>query len=406
MVRLPFMDVNSPVDLLRWMVGHDTVNTARSGDPYAEQSLCEGLEAIARSWGLSTRRLAVEGRSDQLLIQVDGAGGEANRSIQASSAPRRDEPGGLLFESHLDTVAVDGMTIDPFAGEVRDGRLYGRGACDTKGTGAAMLWALRRYAQRPALERPRPVALLFTIDEESGMSGVRALLRNDLDKLPFQPRGVVVGEATRLRPVVAHHGVLRWRVSTTGVAAHSADPSKGRSAITAMRPVLEEIEDRYIPSLDASHPRTGVARASVNLIRGGSLINIIPESCSIEIDRRVAPGETLDEAEQSFRKRLAAFELTIERTAHAPPLADDANRAWADAVVRTLDRIRNADEPAPTPCGVAYATHAGDLAEAGLPVVVLGPGDIAQAHTHDEFIALDAFERGVEIYHALMAQTD
>jgi len=216
----------------------------------------------------------------QLLVWTGDdpiATGSANPSTTRSSASSAGKPSSakpsetkpwLLFESHLDTVAVDGMTIEPFAAERRDGRLWGRGACDTKGTGAAMLWALQRYvraseresAAASAERRPNNVALLFTTDEEITMTGVRSFAANDARGLfrsigasslehraphqaPHQAEdhggrqakqpgeeppspalgdlaGVVVGEPTWLKPVTAHNGVIRWRVTTRGVAAH------------------------------------------------------------------------------------------------------------------------------------------------------------------------------------------
>ena len=192
--------------LLQAMVGFDTVNSAISGKPDAERALSVYLDDLAKSMGLDTRRLPVTGEGFNLLVthQVDG------------QAPW------LLFESHLDTVSVDKMTVDPFAGRIVDGRLYGRGACDTKGTGAAMLCALSRYRKRGG---PNNVAILFTLDEEIGKTGVRTFVASQLPGLGWRPAGVIVGEPTRLRAVVAHNGVVRWRIRTEGVAAHSSDPS-------------------------------------------------------------------------------------------------------------------------------------------------------------------------------------
>ena len=123
----------------------------------------------------------------------------------------------------------------------------------------------------------------------------------DISLKEFLPkvRGVIVGEPTLLRPVVAHNGVIRWRTITRGRAAHSSDPSKGVSAISAMLRVVETLESKYVPSVTRTHPMTGRAAASVNTIRGGTAVNIIPAVCEIECDRRTVPGET---AEQILRE--------------------------------------------------------------------------------------------------------
>ena len=132
------------------------------------------------------------------------------------------------------------------------------------------------------------------------MGGARAFARDDLPRLLPRLRGIVVGEPTLLRPIVAHNGVIRWRTTTRGVAAHSADPSRGRSAIAAMVKVIGALESGFIPLATRSHPLTGRAAASINVIRGGTAVNIIPPSCEIHCDRRTAPGE---DAAQVLRDR-------------------------------------------------------------------------------------------------------
>lgn len=373
--------------LLGRMVAFDTVNAAVSGRVFPEAPLTAYLESLAQTWGFETRRLPVPGGGENLYV------------LHRVTA---DRPW-LMFESHLDTVSIEGMTIPPLAGEIRDGRLWARGACDTKGTGAAMLWALRRYAE--GQERPQNIALAFTVDEECGMTGVRALAGTHLAALSIRPRGVIVGEPTRCRPIHTHNGVVRWRVVTKGVAAHSADPSKGRSAIAAMMKVIEALETRYIARLAAEDAETGRARCSINLIRGGSQINIIPAECEVHIDRRLVPGEDgtgVLPATQALLEELRAGDPTIETSQDllfaAPPLTTRHNGGLTATVQRALRGLGL--EPAAA--GVAYATDAGDLDAAGIPAVVLGPGDIAQAHTKDEYLDLDELRRGVEVYLALM----
>ena len=373
--------------LLQAMVGFNTVNSAISGKPDAERALAVYLEAQAEAMGLYTRRLPVTGEGFNLLVSHQ-VGGQAPW---------------LLFESHLDTVSVEGMTVDPFEGRTVDGRMYGRGTCDTKGTGAAMLWALLRYSRQSG---PNNVAILFTLDEEIGKTGVRTFVASQLPDLGWRPAGVIVGEPTRLQAVVAHNGVVRWRIRTEGVAVHSSDPSRGRSAIRMMTAVIGALEERYIARLKTEHPLTGAAQCSINLIGGGTQINIIPEHCEIHVDRRLVPGEDPDTVIPAVERILEGLradnpELTVVQ--EAPDMVDSpldpaGGKAFGALVASVLKSMGLPDGQT----GVGYGTDASSFSRVGIPAVVLGPGDIAQAHTADEWIELDQLRAGADVYYNLM----
>ena len=375
-------------ELLQAMVGFDTVNSNISGVIDAELALSKYLEDLARDMGLATQRLPVSREGFNLLVSHE----------MAAEAPW------LLFESHLDTVSVEGMTVDPFAGAIRGGRLYGRGACDTKGTGAAMLWALREYAQGAG--GPNNVAVVFTLDEEIYKTGVRTFVAEQLPELSWRPTGVVVGEPTRLLPVVAHNGVVRWSIRARGQAAHSSDPAQGRSAISAMVAVVRALEAEYIPRLAAFHPLTGKAQCSVNMIAGGAQINVIPEHCEIHIDRRVVPGEDprdIQPAVEAVLEQVRRQDPNIEVTQNEPamvdsPLDPSGGESFAAFVTEVLMDLAM---PAQLQ-GVGYGTDASSFGRVGIPAVVLGPGDIAQGHTADEWIDVAELNKGAEIYGALM----
>lgn len=376
----------SCLELLRAMVAIDTVNGHISGRPRAESALSRLLEEEAGAMGFQTRRMPVGDAGYNLLVSHDGGGGRP----------------WLLFESHLDTVSVSGMTIEPFAGRVSEGRIYGRGTCDTKGSGAAMLWALGRYAGGG--QHPNNVAILFTLDEEIEKTGIRAFV-DELPALGFHPFGAIVGEPTDMRPVTAHNGLVRWSVKTRGVAAHSADPSKGRSAIRLMCDVIREIEEKYIAGLTASHPLTGKAQCSINVIRGGTQINVIPESCEIQVDRRIVPGEdplgatpALQRLLDGLTTRIPQMDVTIEPWMIDWPLDPAGAGPFIGWIQHVLD---NAGVPSEAR-GAGYATEASDLARNGIPSVVLGPGSVAQAHTHDEWLDLRQLELATNVYESLM----
>jgi acetylornithine deacetylase len=378
-------------ELLRRMLAVESVNRHISGRVCAEAAMVDLVEGLATDLGLVSRRLAVAGEADNLLVTaptiVDGAPW-------------------LLFESHTDTVGVEGMTVPPFQATETPGRIHGRGACDTKGSGAAMLAALADHAAALAAGEPGVNgAIIFTADEEIARAGIHRFMDTHLPVLGWRPAAVVAGEPSGLRMVVAHNGVVRGVIRTRGVAAHSSNPALGRSAISAMVPIVRELEERVFPGITAAHPFTGHAVGSVNVIRGGEQVNIIPATCEIHVDRRVVPGESGRAVEADLLAMLDRFRaadptLDVEYTdpiVHGT-LDPATNVDWAAIVGATLARL-GLD---PDGIGVAYGTDASELSEAGIPAIVLGPGDIAQAHAADEWVAIDQLERAVTVYRELL----
>jgi len=361
------------------MVSFETTNPEFGGPAGGEARLAAHLESLAATWGLQSRRYPVSEGRFNLIISCEA------------------EPGTewLLLESHLDTVGVAGMTVPPFELTRRGERLHARGACDTKGSGAAMLWALKIYAAEGV--RPRNAGVLFSVDEETRMTGAQAFAARALPDFP-RLRGIIVGEPTGLRPVVAHNGALRWRSITRGVAAHSADPSKGRSALAAMIPVIAALESKFIPLARREFPFTGRAAASINVIRAGSAVNIIPDYCEILCDRRLVPGENAAEVLAERDAALTGLAVEHDEQYLAPPLPPGSSSALHDWM-KPAFAAANLDG---TAIGAPYATNASHYAVGGAPVLVLGPGDIAQAHTKDEWLDRSALLSAVALYGALL----
>lgn len=373
--------------LLAAMVGFDSVNGHITGRVDAEVKLANYLKQQATAMGFSVLALPV----DEVVFNV-----LVTHHVSA-------EAPWLLFESHLDTVSVEGMSIDPFAGTIKAGRLYGRGACDTKGSGAAMLWSLKEYAGEN--DQPNNIAILFTTDEEYQKTGINCFAKNYLPTLGWYPAGAIVGEPTELMPVVAHNGTVRWTIRTKGIAAHSSNPANGRSAISMMMRVVDAIESKYIPTLSASHPISGKAQCSINVINGGVTTNIIAESCQIKVDRRLVPGEdgntVLPEVERllsEVRQRTPGLQVSQDEPFIDPPLDPAIGQQFAAVVQSVLGQINLPTELG----GVSYGTDASNLNAAGVPTVVLGPGNIAQAHTKDEWLDLAQLHGAVEVYRNLM----
>jgi acetylornithine deacetylase len=312
-----------------------------------------------------------------------------------------------MFSVHQDTVPVDGMTVEPFTPTIADGRLYGRGACDVKGGMAAMLAAISRLvAERPP--GMPTVVLACTVNEEYGFSGAAAIrdlcLSGKSEMIPRCPDAAVIAEPTSLDVVVAHKGVVRWRCITAGRAVHASCPEAGDNAIYKMARVLTALE-RYqrdiVPRL-AAHPQCGSATISVGMIHGGISVNIVPDRCTIDIDRRLPAGENAEDARRhlaDYLRQCPELDFPVEHEPsymHGPPLSDDRN----GRIACRLSALARAVGGRSQHTGAPYATDAGFIGQA-VPCVVFGPGSIAQAHTKDEWIALDQLQQAAEILYRL-----
>lgn len=302
----------------------------------------------------------------------------------------------LILEAHMDTVHAEGMTIQPFVPEVRNGRLYGRGACDTKGSLAAFLHAVCG-AGSPARGRRYNVILAAVADEEYQFGGAQRVVARGV-----RADMAIVGEPTQLHIVRAHKGVVRWRIGTTGVTAHSAYPERGSNAIYAMGHVLERLES-YASALRETPPHAilGSPTLSVGIIEGGQAVNVVPDRCMIEIDRRTLPGETTDSVLAHVRDALRGLDGW---TFDPPHLAASGLDVAPDhPLVASLSAAIRQETGSATVEAAQYATDAGVYARAGIPAVVFGPGNIAQAHTKDEWIDLGELAQASRIIRNLIS---
>lgn len=314
---------------------------------------------------------------------------------------RYESPGAattVLFDAHQDTVPTDGMTIPPFLPAVEGGRLYGRGACDIKGGMAAMLAAFARLVR----ERPRGAASLVmacTVDEEFTHMGATRLAAHR-----HGAHLAVVAEPTQLDLVDRHKGAVRWKARTHGVACHSSTPRLGVNAIYRMAYVVQALSE-YAQVLgdSAPDPVLGAPTLSVGRIEGGQSVNVVPDWCEIEIDRRLLPGEAFEDASQRVWSALEERLGTLDWLEFLPPWVNTPalapSRAGAEVwLPRLADAVAKATGRPPGVVGVPYGTDAGPLGASGLPCVVFGPGDIAQAHTKDEWVELEQVRTAAEAY--------
>jgi acetylornithine deacetylase/succinyl-diaminopimelate desuccinylase-like protein len=288
----------------------------------------------------------------------------------------------LLLAPHLDTVNI--VSEQQFVPRHAHGRIYGRGACDAKGSVAAMLTALSRLAR----QEPRPAAteIVFAglMDEENAQAGSRTLAAGGC-----QVDLAIVGEPTRLQIVTAHKGSLWFRLETRGKAAHGSCPHLGKNAVHEMSRIVDLLETGYARQLrERRHPLLGSPTINIGFIHGGTQPNIVPASCVAGADRRTLPGET----EAFVRAEMNAWlrchglcaSLTSDKSSHCLPLETDPRLPLVREFLQTARQKR--------PAGVDYFCDASILAQGGIPAIVFGPGDIAQAHTANEWIAQESLE--------------
>jgi acetylornithine deacetylase len=275
--------------------------------------------------------------------------------------------------------------------------MYGRGSCDTKGGLAAMMHAVKALTNS---EEPlqNSVLLAATADEEFAFRGVLKALESGV-----KGDGAIVAEPTDLNTVVASKGVLRWRIRTRGKAAHSAKPHLGVNAISKMARLLLAIEEKCHPALEKrQHALLGNPTLNVGVIRGGVQVNQVPDSCAIELDRRMLPGETRQQVWQEFESLIADLHLRdpdMDVEMESPmlesfPLETSPTARIVQAVAAASQAVRG---PGPL-IGVPYGSDASRFAIAGIPSVILGPGSIDQAHAAEEYVDLDQVVSAVEIY--------
>ncbi|MFT4176847.1 MAG: M20 family metallopeptidase [Luteolibacter sp.] len=343
-----------------------------------EFALAEHLRGLLESW-----------EADVTLEEIR----PGRPNLIARFAPRDGRPR-ILLGPHLDTVGVGGMTVEPFGGEIRDGKLWGRGASDTKGPMAAMLWGLFQNREKLAT---LPVAVDFVafMGEESCQWGSK----NFAEKYASEYTFAIVGEPTSMQVVHVTKGSLWASLRATGKAAHSSQPERGENAILKLARTLDFLDKNLGQKLATyTHPVLGRSTLNIGVIHGGSRPNIVPDHAEAQLDIRITPS--LAEAGGA----LALLELTLAEnhlpvellTAHEnPPMATDPAHPILQALLAT--------DPATRLAGAPWFSDAAHLSNGGIPSICIGPGSIDQAHTIDEFIEISALEHGAEFFTKFIA---
>jgi len=371
------------VEMLARLVGFDT--TSRNSN----------LDLIAFARGF------LDGHGVPYRISTDPTGMKAN--IHAIVGP--DVAGGIALSGHVDVVPVDGQawSSDPFVLREAGGKLYGRGSCDMKGFVASALAAVPMLKAKGLV---KPVHLFITFDEETDMGGARSLI-DDLAASGKAPRFCIVGEPSMMQPILAHKGRLALKVTVRGLAGHSSEPAKGVNAIQAAAEAIAYVaaeqrrfaaEGPFVEGFDPPH-----TTPHVGTVGGGSILNIIPEHCSFVMEWRCVPGDSpaaeverlrayvAEHIEPAMKRVDPSTGFTLEVIDDIPGMALDADHELA-SLTKRLAGFNSAGK-------VSYGTEGGLYQEAGIPTIVCGPGDIAQAHKPDEWVSIaqldacDAFIR-------------
>lgn len=285
----------------------------------------------------------------------------------------------LLLAPHTDTVSVLGMTIDPFLGELRDGKVWGRGASDTKGPMTAMLVALQELGGQLA-DLSHEIWFAGLMGEEAGLLGSLALAEQEAFDF------VIVGEPTGMQAVHSHKGTAWVTLTAQGRSAHASTPEAGENAIDSAMSSLAALREAFDrESAKTQDSLLGHSTMSLGIIRGGSKINIVPDFCYAEIDLRIVPGFDAEGFLQRFSLQHPSIRIEVKT---APPLFTDPNHP----LIQSLGQVGIPPATAPWFCDAA------SFGQKGIPAIALGPGSIAQAHTADEWIAISDVDAGASAF--------
>jgi acetylornithine deacetylase len=353
-----------PVSLARLLVATPSVNPVLSPGGAAEAEVAAIAGGLLEGWGLAPEVHEVAPGRCNVTALLEGDGPT------------------LMLNGHLDTVGVEGMTVEPFAAKIQGSRLIGRGACDMKGGVAALLAATARLAA----EGPRPnLVVVLTADEEHASLGMQAVVRDG-------PRAdlAVVCEPTELAVMPAHKGFVWVKASFRGTAAHGSRPELGVDAIRHAALYVAAL-DRYVEDLQGRprHGLLGHGSLHTGTIRGGTAPSVYPDHCEVQFECRTMPGtpaaEVLSEMQRvldDLRSSTPSLDASLE-----VPLARSGTEVPVDApLVRGLFAAGEACGLPPLLRGMTAWVDAAFLNEAGVPAVCYGPGATEQAHTADEWI--------------------
>lgn len=316
----------------------------------------------------------------------------------------------LMLHAHIDTVPIAASEaqkwhVDPYAAVIENGRVYGKGSVDDKAPLAAMMLTLIEAAQQTEKLHGTLVLVAAAEEETGGTLGTRWLA--DHGHLPDSDF-IVVGEQTHNRVAVAHKGVMRAGIRTTGRSVHATNPDRGINAITAMAKIVLALEKYHRDLAQRVHPVVGVPTCNVGVIQGGSTANAVPDTCIIYVDRRMIPGEIPAEVQQEIRDVVAAVDINPAQVG----IDDFLVSNWFSSTIvsplaqRFMACVAAELQASPGPVGYLPGSDAKHLTGVCRgEMIIFGPGSYEVAHAFDEYVEIEALQASARILNRFVGQT-
>ncbi len=366
-------------DLLSRLVAINSVNPALVAHAPGERAITDFIA----SW-LANRGVAI--------TEVPSGDPAADRPSLLCRVAGTGRGRSLMLYAHSDTVGVDGMA-SPFTAAVRGDALHARGACDMKGSLAAILRVAADVAARPCAG---DLWLMIVADEESDSRGTEAVLR-ELARTSTRPHGCIVAEPSDLTVMIGHRGFATGTITTRGRAAHTARRDEGIDAVAMMARVISALEDLDVRlNTGAGHPLLGHAAVVVSLVRGGSELFTCPAECEARFVWRTLPGEhqaaltaEVDRVFRALKERDARFDAALSWQLWRDPMLIEEGAPIVRAVASALRGELGHD---PGVCAAPWWTDAALIQAAGIPTVICGPRG-GGMHAADEWVDLEALAR-------------
>ena len=369
----------SPVaKLLAELIAFPTQQASADREGGDELALCRHVAPLCEAAG-----------ADEVTVVAAGRGaddrGDGGYVFARWGTPR------TLINAHVDTVPANrGWTRDPWRATVEDGRLYGLGACDTKGAIAAAVTALDRV-------RPRDVGLLFSGDEERGTASMRHFLASPIKAAVER---AIVCEPTARTAGIRHRGVLAYRATTRGLGGHSSKADHMHRPVPALARLAVALDDVGRARIDDGLPEMRGLCMNVAALDGGLAFNVVPTSASLIWSLRPWPGFDRAAWDGQLAELIAGVERASGATIELEQILDHDPFGVDDPTLASL-----VGGHAIARVGVDFWTEAALYQGAGIPAIVIGPGDIAQAHAADEFVTLADLDWAVDLFASIYARS-
>lgn len=365
------------------LISRPSISSANPALDTSNAPVIEYLAQCFRDLGFSTE-----------IIQSPGTTAATSGNIKLNLiATLGSGPGGLVLAGHTDTVPLDEAlwSVNPFRLTEKDGKLYGLGSTDMKSFFPLVMEAVSAFQ---GMKLKQPLIVLATADEETSMQGARTIAELGRPKA----RCAIIGEPTGMRPIHAHKGIMMESIDLLGQSGHSSNPALGHNALEAMHSVIGElIAFREDLQLRYHNPIFSIPRPTLNLgcIHGGDNPNRICGHCRLEFDIRLLPGMEIDAMREEIRARVLPIAARFNVAATLKPLFSGLPAFWTapdNELVRTAERLTGNSA-----ASVAFGTEGPLLQKLGMDTIILGPGDIDQAHQPDEYLALDRVRPCIEV---------